>query len=110
MSKSFIGSTDGGFDGSVSISIVTAVASRRDVDPTELPPLYEWIDPDALDSLFEPTRSGGPRRGRLEFTYDGHDIVVECDGGVEITVDGTSMADPISASRLELSGESRTDV
>ncbi|AEH38199.1 HalOD1 output domain-containing protein [Halopiger xanaduensis] len=89
MNHSSIGSTDGGFEESVSISVITAVAARRGVEPTELPPLYEWIDPDALDSLFEPTRTGGPRGGRVSFVYDGHDIVVAFDEGLEITVDGT---------------------
>nr|WP_049890303.1 HalOD1 output domain-containing protein [Natronorubrum sulfidifaciens] len=89
MTDPLIGSTDGEFDSSVSMAIVTAVASERGVSPTELPPLYEWINPDALDALFEPTRSSGPRHGHLEFTYDGHEIVLECDGTLEITIDGT---------------------
>ena len=111
MSNSFIGSTDNGFDGDVSIAIVTAIATKRDVEPTELPPLYESIDPDALDALFAPTRTGGPRRGRLEFTYDGHDVVVECDEGLEIEIDGTRMAaEPISAGGSESSGEFRSGV
>lgn len=97
MNNTFIGSTDNGFDESVSIAVVSAVSTRRGVSPTELPPLYEWIDPDALDALFKPTRRGGPRRGELEFTYDGHDIAIECGDGLEITVDGTPVAEPMSA-------------
>lgn len=99
------GSTDNEFDESVSIAVVTAVATRRGVSPTELPPLYEWIDPDALDALFKPTRRGGPRRGRLEFSYDGHDIAVECGDGLEIAVDGTPMAEPVS---VQTSGRQAT--
>lgn len=90
VNTSFTGPAD---SESVSIAVVTAVASHLDVSPTELPPLYEWIDPDAVDALFEPTRSSGLRRGRLEFPYDGHEIVLECDDSLVITVDGVSIVD-----------------
>ncbi|WP_049923199.1 HalOD1 output domain-containing protein [Halopiger djelfimassiliensis] len=110
MSNSSISSADDGFDGSVSIAVVTAIAARRNVAPTELPPLYEWIDPDALDALFEPSRTRGPRRGRLEFHYDGHDVVVECTDDLEITVDGKPIADPVSTATVGMSDESVTGV
>lgn len=110
MSESFIGSTGGEFDGSVSVAVVTAIAERRGVSPTELPPLYDAIDPDAMDALFASTRSGGPRCGRLEFTYDGHEITVECDDGLEIAIDGSSVVEPISAGAGGSAGEFRTDV
>ncbi|SIR73331.1 HalOD1 output domain-containing protein [Natronorubrum thiooxidans] len=93
-----IGSADGV---SVSVAIVTAVASYRNVVSTELPPLYEWIDPDAVDALFEPTRTGGPRHGRLEFSYAGHEIVLECDDRLTITVDGTPVVERSCATELE---------
>ncbi|SEW03000.1 HalOD1 output domain-containing protein [Natrinema salifodinae] len=98
MKNTFSGSSGDGAQQSVSLAVVNAVAAHRDVDPVELPTLYEWIDPDALDSLFEPTRTGGPRRGRLEFPYDGHTVVVDYTDEVTITVDGTQMADAIAAS------------
>ena len=110
MNNSFLGSTDGGFDGDISIAVVTAIATRRDVEPTELPPLYESIDPDALDALFAPTRTGGPRRGRLEFTYDGHEIVVECGSSLEITIDGVPMAGERVLAGGTDSGGSRSNV
>lgn len=37
---------------SVSMAVVDAVADAVDVDPLELDPLNEAIDPDALDALF----------------------------------------------------------
>ena len=110
MSNSFIGSTDTGFDGDVSVAVVTAIATKRGVEPTELPPLYESIDPDALDALFAPTRSGGPRRGRLEFTYDGHEVAVDCGSDLEITIDGTPMAaERVLAGATDSRGGSRSD-
>lgn len=32
-------------------AVVDAIAEARDVDPTELRPLFDWVDPDALDSV-----------------------------------------------------------
>ena len=107
VSNSFIGSTDSGFDGDVSVAVITAIAAKRGVEPTELPPLYESIDPDALDALFAPTRTGGPRRGRLEFTYDGHEVVVDRGTDLEITIDGVRAAERAVVSSTESSGESR---
>lgn len=52
-------------------AIVAAVAEREDAHPTEVPPLYHAIDPDALDRLFD-----GRRRGRVTFEYAGYEITV----------------------------------
>ena len=98
MNNSISGGSGDGVYESVSIAVITAVAAHRDVDPTELPPLYEYLDPDALDSLFTPTRNSGSRSGHLEFTYDGHAVVVDCADDVSITVDGSPAAESISAS------------
>ncbi|MGQ3411885.1 HalOD1 output domain-containing protein [Natrinema sp. LN54] len=95
MSTSFNKSSGDDVYESVSIAVVTAVATHRGADPAELPPLYEWIDPDALDSIFAPTRRGGSRGGRLEFTYDGHAITVDCTDGVAIEIDDSPVARPV---------------
>lgn len=43
----------------LSTTIVLAVADALDTDPIDLsPPLYELIDPDALDALFESAGDG----------------------------------------------------
>lgn len=74
-------------DGSVVATILEAVADRQDVPVGELPPLYEAVDPDALRALFAPTE-GGPRSGRVEFTYDGHvvTVVADRDGSVSVSI------------------------
>lgn len=95
MSTSFNRSSGDGVYESVSSAVVTAVATLRETDPAELPPLYEWIDPDVLDSLFAPTRRSGSRGGRLEFTYDGHAITVDCTDGVAIEIDDSPVARPV---------------
>lgn len=64
--------------------VIHAVADVEDVGPTDLDPLYETIDPEALDTLFKPDVGG-----RIEFTYEGHDVVVHADG--DAVVDGTQV-------------------
>lgn len=59
-------------------NIVTTVADAEGVDVTELPPLYDTIDPDALTKLTE-------RNVTVEFTYYGRQVVVHGDRRVEIT-------------------------
>ena len=77
-----------GADESLSVTVVREIAAHDGVDPTELsPPLFHAIDPAALDALFEPTESGGPRTGRVTFVYDGKRITVDSDGAVEIDPD-----------------------
>ncbi|UTF55623.1 HalOD1 output domain-containing protein [Natronosalvus rutilus] len=57
--------------------IVDGVAALEGTDPLELPPLYDVVEPDALESIFSPTISGTARVGRIEFPYAGHTITVE---------------------------------
>lgn len=44
---------------SISAAVVEAVATRKGVDPTELPPLHDAIDPDALESVVATGADGG---------------------------------------------------
>lgn len=70
---------------SVSQSVVEAVADAEGVAPEDLePPLYEVIDPEALERVFAPTASGARRDGRIEFVYNGYDVTVRGDGRVSV--------------------------
>ncbi|UPV73982.1 hypothetical protein M0R89_15760 [Halorussus limi] len=71
---------------SVAEAIVTAVSSASDADERELRPLYDTIDPDALDALFRPVRSdvSHQREGRVAFEYGGHEVCVESGGTVRV--------------------------
>lgn len=65
--------------------VVRAVAKREAVDATELdPPLFEAVQPDALDSLFD----GRDTDGRVEFQWLGYRIVVFSSGSIRIIEDG----------------------
>ncbi|TYL39163.1 hypothetical protein CV102_07700 [Natronococcus pandeyae] len=72
-------------DESLSVRVARRIAAHEGVDPTELsPPLYHSLDPDALDTLFEPISSGGPRAGCVTFSYDGKRVTVDSDGEIAI--------------------------
>lgn len=67
----------------LSQAVVETVASAEGVDPLDLEvPLYDAVDPDALDALFQ---SGIAVDGRVEFEYYGYDVTVT-DGG-RVTLD-----------------------
>jgi hypothetical protein len=65
-----------------SSSVIAAVADEVGIDPSELPePLYEAVDPDALDSLFAGTDSGP---GSVTFLYCGCEVTVTSDDEVSV--------------------------
>lgn len=83
--------------------LVHAVAEQTNTDPVELPPLYDTIDPDALDALLS-TLEGG----KIEFQYAGHAVRLESDGVVHLTDEtesdgGVRMTDDVvpNARRVE---------
>ncbi len=69
-----------------SIRIIEAVADREGTRPSELsPPLATAIDPDALNQLFESTRTDeSPRHCSVSFVYCGHEVSLYSDGRVAI--------------------------
>ena len=74
---------------SVSLSVIEALADELDTDPVELEPLYQVVDPEALDQLFQGTT---PASARIQFAYGDHAIEVRGDG--TILVDGTVHEQP----------------
>ena len=71
---------------SPSLRIVETVANAEGIDPVELePPLYDAVDPNAIDDLFAATTTSNPsRNGRLNFRYRGYDVTVRADGTVSL--------------------------
>ncbi|NGM68833.1 hypothetical protein G6M89_07385 [Natronolimnobius sp. AArcel1] len=71
---------------SPSLRIVDALADATDTDPLELDPLYNVIDPEALDQI---VNSDCDQIDQLsvQFVYNGHNVQVQGDGS--IAVDGT---------------------
>ncbi|AEN07601.1 hypothetical protein Halar_0345 (plasmid) [halophilic archaeon DL31] len=66
---------------SVSQAVIDAVAAVEGTPPTELtPPLYDVVDPEALDKVF----AGKASLGKVMFNYNSYEITVEADGYVAI--------------------------
>lgn len=64
--------------------IINAVAEIEDEDPTGLsPPLYEAIDPDALDNLV-----ASQNTSRVQFEYSNHRVTVTSDEIIVTAIDG----------------------
>lgn len=60
--------------------VVRAVAAHTDSDPLELPPLYEAIDPDALNAGVHASSES-----ELSFHYAGRVVTAKDDSTVEIS-------------------------
>lgn len=68
----------------VSQAVVATVAELTGRDPTAMDPLYDWIDPDALDDLFERPSS----RATVSFRYLDCIVAVTDEGFVHASLDG----------------------
>lgn len=78
----------------LSTSVVRAVAEVATVDASELgTSLYESIDPDALDNLFENKFDGTPRTGigHVTFTMVGYEATVHSDGRIVVREQSDAM-------------------
>ncbi|WP_227373621.1 HalOD1 output domain-containing protein [Haladaptatus halobius] len=64
-------------------TIIEAIAEAADADATQLEPLYESVDPDALDDLFD-RHSSASVPARVTFRHEGFEVVVEHDRRVEV--------------------------
>lgn len=95
-----ITSVDGG---TPSMAVVVAVAKAKGVDPLELEPLGNVIDPEALDRIFAETDDSLPS-GWLTFRMAGCEVTVTSDGELSVT----PKTDVESAAALEDRGETTT--
>jgi hypothetical protein len=70
---------------SLSTHVLTTVADAKGCTTEELKPLYEVINPEALDELFAPRVSGTTRAGgSVSFQYDGYQVTVTSENDVEL--------------------------
>ncbi|WP_458191031.1 HalOD1 output domain-containing protein [Haladaptatus sp. NG-WS-4] len=69
---------------SIVVLIQAAIAARDGPDPSECPPLYEAIDPDALDTLFAPLHRESERHGKVIFEYCGYEVTFHADRTIEL--------------------------
>lgn len=70
----------------LSATVTSLVATAAEVDPTDLDPLNDVVDPDALDKLFAPREDGTPRTpGAVSFEFGPFDVRIGEDGAVRVT-------------------------
>lgn len=81
-------------DQTPSEAVIQAVASVSGRKPTPLSnteggealdPLYNTINPDALNTLFDPTTEPSQSTGTVKFQYSGYEVTVENTGLVTVT-------------------------
>ncbi|MWV63714.1 hypothetical protein GRS48_02585 [Halorubrum sp. JWXQ-INN 858] len=66
---------------SASQTVIDAVAALEGIPSTELtPPLYDVVDPDALDKVF----AGKASLGKVVFNYKSYEVRVDADSYVVV--------------------------
>ena len=76
------------------MAVIDLVADATGVDPIDLDPLYNAIDPEVIDALC----TSSPGFSSLEFVYTGHTVVVETDGdGLEISLEPVTIGNDRSS-------------
>lgn len=70
----------------ISTTVIEAIAEHKSVDPMALEqPLYDVIDPDALDAFLAGSgTSGDSFRRHVEFVYDGCTVRVSEDRSIDV--------------------------
>jgi hypothetical protein len=70
---------------SPSEKVIQRVADAKGKEPGELdPPLFNVVDPDGLDALFEPVDNIEREIGLIRFLYHGYKVTVLADGSVSL--------------------------
>ncbi|RLM89078.1 HalOD1 output domain-containing protein [Haloarcula sp. Atlit-7R] len=77
---------DASRDGGASHAVVTALAAVTGNGPTEIEPLYDVVDPDALDALFQHGSDDSKSGIAVSFELDGSDVTVYSTGEVVASI------------------------
>ena len=67
---------------SLSTTVLLAIGAVTGDQPSNLPPLSNDVDPDALDSIFEQTQNSQRTTGRMTFPYAGFLVTIHADGEI----------------------------
>jgi len=67
-------------DGEPSRCVIETVAAATGTEPLDMEPLYDTVDPEYLDRVFEPRSGCSPSDGRITFRFQGCDVSVDTDG------------------------------
>lgn len=83
-------------DDRITETIVRAIAIVTNTPPTDFEPLYESIDPDALNQLFTRPNGDSPQNtSQVSFSYNDCTVQVDATGTIEIT--SAKNTNPITA-------------
>src|SRR6056297_2581954 len=80
-------------DGSPTEIIVEAIAEAAEIDPVDLPPLYEIVDPAALNQFFGEHDGAAQTDALLSFQVKTWNVFVRADGRIRVC-DNTQPTDP----------------
>jgi hypothetical protein len=86
-------SFDGAGEETVVGAVVDAIAEAEGVDSTEIEPLYDVVDLDALSRLFDERNGTDSSDALLTFRIDTWNVFVRADGRIRVC-DGTRRTDP----------------
>ncbi|WP_255195378.1 HalOD1 output domain-containing protein [Halorarius litoreus] len=70
--------------GGLSARVVSTVAERKGVAGEALPPLYESIDPDALEAIFEHETTNPDSKLQVRFSYAGYLVTIRESGAISL--------------------------
>lgn len=75
-----------GSEAPTTTAVIEAIAEHEGVDPLDLDqPLYEVVDPDALDAIIDDGGDGGGAADlTVRFSYNGCRVQVSGDGSIEV--------------------------
>lgn len=77
----------------VTAALADALADAEGIYATELPPLYEIIDLDAIANLFEGHDGAAEAGAFLGFTYENWNVFIRADGCIRVC-DGDQFVEP----------------
>lgn len=72
-------------DRTVVEAVVTAIADELAADPLELDPLYDAVDPDALEEIFADCGEASRTVGTVTFESNGCSVTVFASGEVAVS-------------------------
>ncbi|WP_435098852.1 HalOD1 output domain-containing protein [Halorubrum sp. N11] len=72
---------------------IEALAEAAGVDTLELPPIYDFVDPDAINHLFGKHKGASEAETLLSFQVNNWNVFIRDDGRIRIC-DNTQLTDP----------------
>ena len=80
---------------SISTIVIRGIATLNGEQPTDIKPLHDVIDPDALDALFQPvSEESTERRANVSFPFEGYEVTVYADGEIVIALPSERRREP----------------